>query len=153
MSDFVTAGGKPRNEEPTSTPPAQPTATASPDSNDFDLEAQLDIMNDDDEENTFEPDKNNFAREKQLLTGIDINLPHNDTDDEIADVDINDDNGGIGHNAAEALRAQVNAEEREEQSSSESESSESESSESSSGESSSSSGDSESSDGDSVNSI
>lgn len=151
--DIGDAGGKPRNEEPASTPPADQTTTASPDSNDFDLEAQLDIMNDDDEENTFEPDKNNFAGEKLFHTGIDINLPHNDTDDEIADVDINDDNGGIGHNAAEALRAQVNAEEREEQSSSESESSESESSESSSGESSSSSGDSESSDGDSVNSI
>uniref|UniRef100_A0A7C9DVE2 Transcription elongation factor Eaf N-terminal domain-containing protein n=1 Tax=Opuntia streptacantha TaxID=393608 RepID=A0A7C9DVE2_OPUST len=153
IRDAGSSGGKPRNEEPASTPPAQPTAAGSPDSNDFDLETQLNIMNDEDEENPFEPDKSDIAEEKPFRAGIDINLPHNDTDDEIADVDINDDNGGIGHNAAEALRAQVNAEEREEQSSSESESSESESSESSSGESSSSSGDSESSDGDSVNSI
>ncbi|XP_023638445.1 uncharacterized protein LOC17885426 isoform X2 [Capsella rubella] len=47
---------------------------------------------------------------------IDINLPHPTEmeDDEIAVVDINDDESYKGLNAAEALRAQVNAEAREE---------------------------------------
>ncbi|KAJ4847544.1 hypothetical protein Tsubulata_003977 [Turnera subulata] len=90
---------------------------------------------------------------------IDINLPHQaDTDDEIADVDISDEETDKGPNAAEALRAQVNAEGRKEQSSSSSRSSSSGSdsdtsdSESGSGTESSSSG-SDSSDGDSIVSI
>lgn len=47
---------------------------------------------------------------------IDINLPHpaEMEDDEIAVVDINDDESYKGLNAAEVLRAQVNAEAREE---------------------------------------
>ncbi|CAA7055654.1 unnamed protein product [Microthlaspi erraticum] len=57
---------------------------------------------------------------KEFRTGgldIDINLPHpaEMEDDEIADVDINDDESYKGLNAAEALRAQVNAEAREEE--------------------------------------
>ncbi|XP_050234970.1 uncharacterized protein LOC126683173 [Mercurialis annua] len=83
--------------------------------------------------------------------GFDINVPQqNETDDEIADVDDSGDevdNKGP-RNAAEALRAQVNAEEKGEQSSSSSSSSGSGSSSGSS-----SSSDSEGSDEDSVNSI
>ncbi|MCL7030279.1 hypothetical protein MKW94_022152 [Papaver nudicaule] len=46
------------------------------------------------------------------LGGFDINLPsHSDTDDEIADVDVSDDEPDRGPNAAEALRAQVMNEE------------------------------------------
>ncbi|KAL3813300.1 hypothetical protein ACJIZ3_014568 [Penstemon smallii] len=89
---------------------------------------------------------------KEYDTGIDINIPHQtDIDDEIADVDVSDDEGNKGPNAAEALRAQVNAEERKAGTSSSSSSSGSDSSGSGSGSgSSSSSSDSESSDGDSV---
>lgn len=151
IGDAAGSGGNPKNEKTMSTPPAEPVAAASPDSNDFDLEAQLDIMNDDDD--AFGPGKGN-PEEQAFHTGIDINVPHhNDTDDEIADVDVNDDNGGMGRNAAEALRAQVNAVEREEQTSSSSATSGSGSASSSTSGSGSSSSDSESSDGDSVNSI
>jgi ELL-associated factor len=83
--------------------------------------------------------------------GVDISVPHqNDSDEEIADVDDSGDEVERGPNAAEALRAQVNAEERDERSSSSSSSSGS----SSASRSSSSSSDSEAaSDEDSVNSI
>lgn len=89
---------------------------------------------------------------------FDINIPHQtDTDEEIADVDLTDDEADKGPNAAEALRAQVNAQAREGQTSSSSSSSGSESSGSGSGSGSgsrsSSSSDSESSDADSVTSI
>lgn len=148
--------GIPKVEKSTSTPPQQSNVMASPDSKDFDLEEHLDIMNDDDDDETLGSVKDS-AGEKLVHTGIDINIPQqNDTDDEIADVDVNDDNGVMGGNAAAALRAQVNAVEREDHTSSSSASSGSESSgsssESGSG-SSHSSSDSESSDGDSVNSI
>ncbi|KDP38030.1 hypothetical protein JCGZ_04673 [Jatropha curcas] len=86
--------------------------------------------------------------------GVDVRVPRqNDTDDEIADVDDSGDEVEKGRNAAEALRAQVNAQERDEQTSSSSSSSESGSSGSGSGSGSSSSSDSEGSDEDSVNSI
>nr|XP_023912683.1 nucleosome assembly protein 1-like 3 [Quercus suber] len=78
---------------------------------------------------------------------------HNDSDDEIADVDDSGDEADKGPNAAEALRAQVNAEVREEPTSSSSTSSGSGSSGSGSGSGSSSSSDTEASDDDSVNSI
>ncbi|KAJ4973509.1 hypothetical protein NE237_006683 [Protea cynaroides] len=96
------------------------------------------------------PDKENAAEQHQreVNTGLDINLPNqNETDDEIADVDVSDDDADNGPNAAEALRAQVNAEERDGQTSSSSASS------GSSSGSGSSSSDSEGSDDDSVNSI
>lgn len=100
--------------------------------------------------------ENGDAAENKVDNGFDINIPqHNGTDDEIADVDVSDDDVDKGPNAAEALRAQVNAEETSEQTSSSSSSSGSGSrsgSGSSSG-SSSSSSDSEGSDEDSVNSI
>lgn len=98
------------------------------------------------------PEEGNAAEDKNV--GFDINVPHqNDTDDEIADVDDSGDEVDKGPNAAEALRAQVNAEERGEQTSTSSSSSGSGSSGSGSGSASSSSSDSEGSDEDSVNSI
>ncbi|KAH9604760.1 hypothetical protein KSS87_004814 [Heliosperma pusillum] len=145
----IDIGGKSRNDK--SPPPSEHNATISPD---FDLEAHLDIMNDDDDDDAFGPDKSAAA-----FTGIDINLPHqNDTDDEIADVDVNDDNGVMGGNAAAALRALVHKEEKGEETSSSSASSGSESSASSSrsgsgSSQSSSDSDGNSSDGDTVNSI
>lgn len=99
------------------------------------------------------PEEGNAAEDKANV-GFDINVPHqNDTDDEIADVDDSGDEVDKGPNAAEALRAQVNAEERDEQTSSSSSSSGSGSSGSGSGSGSSSSSDSDGSDEDSVNSI
>ncbi|KAJ9564523.1 hypothetical protein OSB04_000489 [Centaurea solstitialis] len=124
---------------------------ASPDpKNDDDLDEQLDILNDDDEIDIGRADNIESAPERQPFTGIDINIPHqNETDDEIAEVDVSDDEGNKGPNAAEALRAQVNAEERKEGSSSSSDSSGSSSgSGSGSGSSSSSSSSGDSSDGD-----
>lgn len=94
------------------------------------------------------------AVEDKANAGFDMNVPHqNDTDDEIADVDDSGDEVDKGPNAAEALRAQVNAEERDEQTSSSSSSSGSGTSGSGSASASSSSSDSEGSDEDSVNSI
>ncbi|KAK1577722.1 hypothetical protein Q3G72_024270 [Acer saccharum] len=119
----------------------------------------VDIVNDNDD--TSETAKRGSASEKEFHNGlnIDINLPV-DIDDEIADVDVSDGEADKGPNAAEALRAQVNAEGRKQQSSSSSSSSESESSDTGSGSASgsgsgsvSSSSDSESSYGGSVNSI
>ncbi|KGN50678.1 ELL-associated factor 2 [Cucumis sativus] len=96
-------------------------------------------------------DDGNNAEEERVEPGFDINIPHqNDTDDEIADVDDSGDEAEKGPNAAEALRAQVNAEGRAEQSSS---SSSSGSGSGSSSGSSSASSDSEASDEDSVTSI
>ena len=150
-------------------PPSHPNpSTSSPDSKDCELEEHLDIVNDDDDDDDDDgcgpAEKENITK-REFDTGFDINLPHPaDMDDEIAEVDVSDDETDKGPNAAEALRAQVNAEAREEQTSSGSSSSGSDSSgcESRSGSgsgsgsrsrSSSSSSDSESSDGDSVNSI
>ncbi|OIV91098.1 hypothetical protein TanjilG_30320 [Lupinus angustifolius] len=94
------------------------------------------------------PEDDHNAEDKDNV-GFDINVPL--TDDEIADVDDSGDEVDKGPNAAEALRAQVNAEGREEQTSTSSSSSGTGSSESSSGTGSSS--DSEASDEDSVTSI
>jgi len=89
-----------------------------------------------------------IAAEEKDNAGVDINVSRqNDTDEEIADVDDSGDEAERGPNAAEALRAQVNAEERDEQTSSSSSSSGSSSSSSSS------SSDSDGSDEDSVDSI
>ncbi|XP_027342084.1 ELL-associated factor 2 [Abrus precatorius] len=96
------------------------------------------------------PEDDNNVEEKDNV-GFDINIPH--TDDEIADVDDSGDEVDKGPNAAEALRAQVNAEGRDEQTSTSTSSSGSGSSETGSGSGSSSSSDSEGSDEDSVNSI
>lgn len=101
------------------------------------------------------PEYENADEQKVDVDGeFDINVPkQNDTDDEIADVDVSGDEGEKGPNAAEALRAQVNAEEKDGRSSSSSSSSGSGSSGSGSGSGSSSSSDSEGSDDDEVNSV
>ncbi|XWS47590.1 hypothetical protein CRYUN_Cryun14cG0165200 [Craigia yunnanensis] len=146
---------KENNAEYPSSIPNQPTA--SPDPKNYEPEEQVDIVNDDNDNDGLGTTKQENASEKvsQAGIGININLPHqSDSDDEIADVDVSDDEERkVGRNAAEALRAQVNAEGKE-QTSSSSSSSGSESSRSGSGSGSgSSSSDSESSDGDSVISI
>ncbi|KAH0464512.1 hypothetical protein IEQ34_007298 [Dendrobium chrysotoxum] len=73
--------------------------STSPDTKTPEPDDNVDILDDDDGP---PPKANSF--------GFDINLPNQtDTDDEIADVDVSDDDGDKGPNAAEALRAQVNA--------------------------------------------
>ncbi|BFG25429.1 hypothetical protein CerSpe_117020 [Prunus speciosa] len=130
------------------------------------MDEEVDVVIDDDDDDDFvvhDTTGKGKSPVNEFHTGIDINIPHpGDLDDEIADVDVDDvvDNGP---NAAEALRAQVNAEVGGKQTSSSSDSSGSESSGSESGsgsgsgsesESASSSSDTESSEGgDSVNSI
>ncbi|XP_058087669.1 uncharacterized protein LOC131234746 [Magnolia sinica] len=121
-------------------------APISPDQKNYELEENLEIV---DDEDGGTPDKTSTAVQ-EANTGFDINIPNlNDMDDEIADVDVSDDEADKGLNAAEALRAQVNAEGRDGQTSSSSGSSGSGSGSSSS---SSDSSDSEASDNDSVSS-
>jgi ELL-associated factor len=76
----------------------------SPDPNE---QENLDIFGDDDGNAS----PNNLASgEGAPARGFDVNLPNQDNmDDEIADVDVNDE-ADEGLNAADALRAQVNAE-------------------------------------------
>lgn len=140
----------PRNNNRSSTYQAVTTNpfSVSPDPND--QEENLDILGDDDN-----CSPNNMASgQGTSVRGFDINLPNQlDMDDEIADVDVNDE-ADEGPNAAEALRAQVNAEGQQEEqdtSSSSGSSSSSSSSGSGSGSGSSSSG-SDGSDGDSASS-
>ncbi|KAE9611736.1 hypothetical protein Lal_00011864 [Lupinus albus] len=96
------------------------------------------------------PEDDHNAEEKDNV-GFDINVPH--TDDEIADVDDSGDEVDKGPNAAEALRAQVIAAGRNNQTSTSSSNSGTGSSDSDSSTGSSSSSDSEASDEDSVNII
>jgi ELL-associated factor len=108
-----------------------------------DQEENLDILGDADD-NGFS--NNVAAGQGTSARGFDINLPnHHDLEDEIADVDVNDE-ADEGLNAAEALRAQVNAEGLQEDSSSSSGSSSSSSSSGSGSGSGSSSSDSDGSD-------
>ncbi|KAH7516392.1 uncharacterized protein LOC107429361 isoform X2 [Ziziphus jujuba] len=133
-----------------SDPPNVPAASPEPKNDEVEEHQDIDI---DEIFGTASPEDGN-AVEDNANAGFDINVPHqNDTDDEIADVDDSGDEVDKGPNAAEALRAQVNAEERGEQTSTSSSSSGSGSSGSGSGSGSSSSSDSEGSDEDSVNSI
>ncbi|XP_062212273.1 uncharacterized protein LOC133913211 [Phragmites australis] len=116
-----------------------------------DQEENLDILGGDDDNGS----PNNMASGQGMsVRGFDINSPNqNDIDDEIADVDVNDE-ADEGLNAAEALRAQVNAEGQQgeqDSSSSSGSSSSSSSSGSGSGSGSSSSG-TDGSDGDSASS-
>ncbi|KAE8684670.1 ell-associated factor Eaf-like isoform 2 [Hibiscus syriacus] len=151
--DFESGESRKQNniEPPSSSVPNKPTA--SPDPKNCESEEQVDIVVDDDgnDNDGLGTDKQDNASEKVSSGfGIDINLPHQvDTDEEIADVDLSDDDNKPGRSAAEALRDQVNAEEKEQSSSSNS-SSGNDSSGSGSG---SSSSDSESSDGDTAISI
>lgn len=98
------------------------------------------------------PEDDNNVEEKDNV-GFDMNVPQ--ADDDIVDMDDSGDEVEKGHNAAEAVETQVNAEGRDEQTSTSSSSSGSGSSESGSGSGSgsSSSSDSEGSDEDSVHSI
>ncbi|CAD6206221.1 unnamed protein product [Miscanthus lutarioriparius] len=112
----------------------------------------LDILGDDDGNAS----PNNLASgQGACLRGFDINLPNqDDMDHEIADVDVNDE-ADEGLNAADALRAQVNAEGQQEEQDSSSSSGSSSSSSSGSGSGSgsgSSSSDSDGSDADSASS-
>ena len=121
----------------------------SPDPNE---QENLDILGDDDGNAS----PNNLAAgQGASVRGIDINLPNqDDMDDEIADVDVNDE-ADEGLNAADALRAQVNAEGQQEEQDSSSSSGSSSSSSSGSGSGSgsgSSSSDSDGSDADSASS-
>jgi len=139
------AGPRYNNKNTTYQPVTTDSFALSPDPND---EENLDILGDDDD--NVSPN-NMTSGHGTSVCGSDINLPdQGNMDDEIADVDVNDE-ADEGLNAAEALRAQVNAEgEQEEQdSSSSSGSSSSSSSSSSSG---SGSSDSNGSDGDSASS-
>ncbi|CAA0843099.1 RNA polymerase II transcription elongation factor [Striga hermonthica] len=142
---------------PQPNPSPDPKKDDDDDDLDLDLDLHLDIMNDDEEDNINNSSNNVEGSIEVKEIDFDINVPAQqaNTDDEIADVDVNDDEGGP--NAAEALRLQVmNAQERQ-SSSSGSSSGGSDSSESGSGSGSASSasgsGSSESSDADSVNSI
>lgn len=123
----------------------------SPDPKNVDADEHQDI-DIDDIFGAVSPDEDNAAGQK-ADGGFDISIPRNDSDDEIADVDDSGDEANKGPNAAEALRAQVHAAEKDEQSSSSSSSSGSGSSGSASGSGSSSSSDSEGSDEDSVESV
>ncbi|KAF7808787.1 ell-associated factor Eaf [Senna tora] len=144
----VKSGAKGLVDNPTE-PPTIATTSPGP-KNEVEEHHDIDI---DDLFGSGTPEEDNAAEEKDNV-GFDMNVPHqNDTDDEIADVDDSGDEVDKGPNAAEALRAQVNAEGRDEQSSSSSSSSGSGSSGSGSGSGSSSSSDSEGSDDVSVNSI
>ncbi|KAL5553381.1 hypothetical protein UlMin_040782 [Ulmus minor] len=133
-----------------SDPPNVSSASPDPKNDDGEEHQDIDI---EDIFGTESPEDGNAA-EDRANAEFDMNIPHqNDTDEEIADVDVSGDEVDKGPNAAEALRAQVNAEVRNEQTSSSSSGSGSGSSGSGSGSGSSSSSDSEGSDDDSVTSI
>lgn len=140
----VMTGAKPSGKgtvDYPSDPPNFSMASPGPKSDEVEEHQDIDI---DDLFGSRTPDDEMAAED----AGVDINVPHqNDSDEEIADVDDSGDEVERGPNAAEALRAQVNAEERDERTSSSSSSS------GSSSASSSSSSDSEGSDEDSVNSV
>lgn len=104
------------------------SSSMSPDPKSYELEDNLDIIGDDDRGT---PNKTS-AGGPTVAIGFDINVPSNETDDEIADVDVSDE-ADEGPNAAEALRAQVNAEEEQQQQETSSSGSSSESGSSGSG--------------------
>ncbi|CAM0881216.1 unnamed protein product [Alopecurus aequalis] len=140
---------EPRNNNRSSTyQPVTDPFSFSPDPDDQD--ENLDILGDDDNGSP----SNMASAQGTSYRGFDINLPNQlDMDDEVADVDVNDETDE-GLNAAEALRAQVNAEGQQvEQATSSSSGSSSSSSSSGSGSGSgTSSSDSDGSDGDSASS-
>ncbi|XP_077220919.1 uncharacterized protein LOC143854707 [Tasmannia lanceolata] len=83
----------------------------SPNPNNYVLDENIDLVVDDDGAT---PNKTGTAAQ-EANSRLDINVPNqnqNDTDEEIADVDVSNDEADKGPNAAEALRAQVNAEGR-----------------------------------------
>ncbi|PKI56777.1 ell-associated factor Eaf-like [Punica granatum] len=101
-------GGKPEKETAGSEVEPASTSTALPEPTNYESsEENLDIMGDEDESHPLDKEENQSRLE--VHRGIDINLPHQDDgeEDEIADVDVSDDEVNAGCNAAEALRAQV----------------------------------------------
>lgn len=148
IGDFRNSDAKTRQEKAVEYPPAQAT-NPSPDPNNEYHDELLDIMNaddDEDEDGIAAADGGGTIELKEL--NFDINEPHpNYSEDEIADVDVSNDEADKGPNAAEALRAQV-AEERDGRSSSSTGSSATESSGSDSSGSSSSDSDTSDADGD-----
>lgn len=147
--------GEPQNPGPkpaakgaaTHSPYLSSAPAASPGPRDYEAEDNQDI-DIDELFGTGSPDNENNAEQK-VEFGSGANEPrHNDSDDEIADVDDSGDEGHKGQNAADALRAQLNAEGRDGQTSSSGSSSGS-----GSGSGSSSSSGSDASDDDSVNSV
>lgn len=142
------AGPKYNNKNTTYQPVTTDPFAHSPDPNDE--EENLDILGDDDD--NVSPN-NMTSGQGASGHGFDINLSdQGNIHDEIADVDVNEE-ADEGLNAAEVLRAQVNAEgEQEQDSSSGSSSSSSESGSGSGSGSGSSSSDSDGSDGDSASS-
>lgn len=119
IGDFKSLDSKPRNERTVGPPTPRPNLQInSPDVKIDDLDEQLDILNNDDEDAAEAANGRNVF-EKEFHTGIDINIPQkNDTDDEIAEIDVSDDDVDEGPKAAEALREEVNAEGRATQTSS-----------------------------------
>nr|GMC97507.1 lisH domain-containing protein C1711.05-like [Ipomoea batatas] len=106
VGDIKSSDTRPKNEKAADYPSSHANqSNASPEAKSDDLDEQLDILNDDVEGDTAANGGGDIIV-KEIDTGIDINIPHhNDTDDEIADVDASDDDDK-GRNAAEELRAQ-----------------------------------------------
>ncbi|WCJ25276.1 RNA polymerase II transcription elongation factor [Euphorbia peplus] len=90
--------------------PSNPPAVSS-ELKDYEPEENIDVVNDNDDDfQTGSRENDTSGKGSRAGLDIDINMPHQeDTDDEIADVDISDDEIDKGPNAAEALKAQVNA--------------------------------------------
>ncbi|XP_031476002.1 uncharacterized protein LOC116247809 isoform X1 [Nymphaea colorata] len=149
IGEFGSSGAKPADKNSVDYSNAVPILPTSSPIGKSDESEKIDVLMDDDE------------AEAGLGEAPKMNLNmrniENDSEDEIADVDITDEEADKGPNAAEALRAQVNAQARNGQTSSSSGSSGSGSSGSGSGSASGSgsgsSSDSEASDDDSVNSV
>lgn len=116
------------------------TATEIPDATNYESDENLGIIDDHGGHEVAKEEENHSRSEVHRGIEIDINIPHQDNEEdfEIADVDVSDDEvNNTGFSAAEALRAQV-AGERAKESSTSSSSSLSSSSSSGSGSSSSS---------------
>ncbi|KAJ6795779.1 ELL-associated factor 2-like [Iris pallida] len=136
---------KPTNRSIDCNSAPQNTFSLSPDPKDAESDENIDILVDDDDDPV--------GGQVAPSIGFDINLPSQiESDDEIANVDASDDEAGRGPSAAEALRAQVNAEEGQQQKDDDEESSSSSGSSGSSSASGSESSSSSSSDDDSAGS-
>ncbi|KAJ1260281.1 hypothetical protein BS78_10G220200 [Paspalum vaginatum] len=147
IGELENPGPRYNNRNTTYQPVTTDPFALSPDPNE--QEENLDILGDDDDD--VSPDNMASGQGASART-FDINLPNQDNiDDEIADVDVNDE-ADEGLNAADALRAQVNAEGEQDSSSSSGSSSSSSSGSGSGSGSGSSSSDSDGSDADSASS-
>uniref|UniRef100_A0A0D6QUM3 Transcription elongation factor Eaf N-terminal domain-containing protein n=1 Tax=Araucaria cunninghamii TaxID=56994 RepID=A0A0D6QUM3_ARACU len=82
-------------------------------SNDEEEHVDVDV---DDEEDVMLAKRERLSDSHEANVNVDVDVGNdNDSDDEIADVDLSDDEADKGPNAAEALRAQVDAEENDKQ--------------------------------------